>query len=91
MDFNHLIPELKDWNNGKGIDIESWIGCIGNFQEAIGYSVIFWPTFVEIEGCIVRECVPRDNVLQWLKQCKGDCKSAEAMINHFHIEGLHHV
>lgn len=51
-DFNLLIPELKDWNNGQGIDIESWIGCMGDFEKAIGYSVIFWPSFVEIEGCV---------------------------------------
>ena len=25
-DFNKLIPELKDWNNGNGIDVQSWIG-----------------------------------------------------------------
>ena len=50
IDFNKLIPELKDWNNGKGIDIYSWIGCVGDFQKAIGYSVIFWPEFIEIDG-----------------------------------------
>jgi hypothetical protein len=90
MDFNHLIPELKDWNDGNGIDIQSWIGFTGNFQEAIGYSVIFWPTFVEIEGCIVREGIPRDNVLLWLKHFKGDRERVEAMVNHLHIEALHY-
>ena len=90
MDFNHLIPELKDWNDGKGIDIQGWIGFIGNFQEAIGYSVIFWPTFVEIEGCTVREGIPRDNVLLWLKHFKGDRERVEAMVNHLHIEDLHY-
>jgi len=90
MDFNNLIPELKDWNDGNGIDIRSWIGFTGNFQEAIGYSVIFWPTFVEIEGCIVREGIPRDNVLLWLKHFKGDRERVEAMVNHLHIEDLHY-
>lgn len=94
MDFNHLIPELKDWNDGKGIDIQSWIGIIGNFQKAIGYSAIFWPTFVEIEGCIVRGGIPPENVLRanvllWLKQFKGDRIRVEAMVNHLHIEDLH--
>ncbi|HSA77298.1 MAG TPA: hypothetical protein VLG72_00365 [Nitrospirota bacterium] len=46
-DFNKLIPELSDWNNGKGIDVVSWIGCVGDFQKAIGYSVMFWPHFEE--------------------------------------------
>lgn len=90
-DFSQLIPELKDWNNGNGIDVESWIGCMGNFRKAIGYSAIFWPTFVEVEGCIVRACTPRENVLEWLEQCKGDRSGVEAGINHLHLFGLHHM
>lgn len=39
-DFAKLIPELPDWNNGKGIDVESWIDCIGTFQLAVGYSTL---------------------------------------------------
>lgn len=90
-DFNQLIPELKDWNNGKGIDIESWIACVGNFQEAIGYSVIFWPSFNEIEGCIVREGVSREIVLKWLNLCHGNKRRAEETINHLHLHDLHHT
>ena len=41
-----MLPELAEWNNGKGIDLKSWIGCSGNFRLAIGYSAIFWPRFV---------------------------------------------
>jgi hypothetical protein len=54
-DYTKLIPELPDWNNGKGIDVESWIDCTGNFQLAVGYSTLFWPRFVEFEDCVLRE------------------------------------
>lgn len=90
-DFEQLIPELKDWNNGKGIDVESWIGCVGDFQKAIGYSTVFWPAFAEVEGCIVREGVTSKNVLDWLEQCKGDRAGVEATINHLHLQDLHHA
>lgn len=40
-DFSDLILELPRWNNGDGIDAESWIGCVGNYELAIGYSLIF--------------------------------------------------
>ena len=53
-DFNKLIPEMRDWNNGAGIDVRSWIGCSGSFELAIGYSTIFWPEFVEIERYVLR-------------------------------------
>jgi hypothetical protein len=39
--FSALIPELKDWNNGAGIDAEGWVECVGNYPLAIGYSLIF--------------------------------------------------
>lgn len=90
-DFNQLIPELKDWNDGRGIDVQSWIGCVGDFQKAIGYSTIFWPRFVEIEGCVLRGGLDLENVQQWLKQCGGNCSAAEATINHLHLEDLHYV
>ena len=61
-DFHKLIPELKDWNNGNGIDVQSWIQCVGSFQKAIGYSTMFWPEFVEIEGCVVRAGIPKESV-----------------------------
>lgn len=90
-DYNILIPELKDWNNGKGIDVRSWIGCVGNYQTAIGYSTMFWPEFVEIEGCVVRAGIPEENVRQWLMQCNGNPNCAEAAINHVHLNDLFHI
>ena len=48
-DFNKLIPELPSWNNGRGIKAYTWIGCIGNYEHAIGYSTFFWPDFIEFE------------------------------------------
>ena len=50
-----MLPELAEWNNGKGIDLESWVGCSGNFRLAIGYAAIFWPRFVLFEDYILRE------------------------------------
>ena len=90
-DYNKLIPELKDWNNGKGIDVESWIGCVGNFQKAIGYSAIFWPQFVEREGCVVNASVSIKNLKEWIVQCKGNLHAVEATVNHLHISDLHHT
>lgn len=25
--FTALIPEMLDWNNGKGINVKSWVAC----------------------------------------------------------------
>jgi hypothetical protein len=54
-DFSELIPELPSWNDGGGIDAESWIGCVGNYQLAVGYTLIFWPRFVRFDDYVLRE------------------------------------
>jgi hypothetical protein len=90
VDFSTLIPELPDWNNGAGINVHSWIGCSGDFQKAIGYSTIFWPEFIEVDGCIVLADTPPDNVARWLNQTKGDKQAAEAVMNHLHLRDLHY-
>ena len=30
-----LVPETSEWNTGRGIDLRSWIGCVGNIEYAI--------------------------------------------------------
>jgi hypothetical protein len=50
-----MSAELGAWNNGAGIDLESWIGCEGRFSLAVDYATVFWPQFVEFDGYILRE------------------------------------
>ena len=44
-EFARLIPELAAWNDGRGIDIKSWLGCIGRFDRCVAYTTLFWPAF----------------------------------------------
>jgi hypothetical protein len=52
FDYAELIPELKAWNNGAGIDIHSWIGCEGDYEPLIGYGCLLWPKFIEYDDCV---------------------------------------
>ena len=88
-DLSALIPELKSWNSGKGVDIETWISCEGDHKHLIGYAQILWPDFVEHDGCIfLGGSIDEDNYRAWLAQTKGDKKRVEAVINHRHIVDL---
>jgi len=87
-DFEQLIPELPDWNNGKGIDIEAWIGCEGDFRHAIGYSVIFWPRFTAVEQYVLREPFSVESLRGFERQRQGDIRSVEAVMNHLHIADI---
>jgi hypothetical protein len=86
IDFTDLIPELKDWNGGTGIDIESWIGCEGDYKHLIGYARILWPDFTEHDGCIFQgDSVDEENYRAFLAQTKGNKTAVEKVLNHRHI------
>jgi hypothetical protein len=83
-DFNQLIPEMRDWNNGNGIDIDSWIQCMADHKVLVGCARILWPEFVEREGCIF--LAQKDgSYTGWLKRAKENKKAAEATANHIHV------
>jgi hypothetical protein len=86
IDFNALIPDLKAWNNGKGIDIDSWIQCVANHKVLVGCARILWPGFVEHDGCILLgDSVDEANYQAFLKQANGDKRSVETVMNHQHV------
>jgi hypothetical protein len=83
-----LIPELADWNDGKGIDVRSWISCVGNYEHAIGYTEIFWPSFEYYDGCIFFKGFSKSNYHEWLENQKGNKLAVQAVVNHTHILDL---
>jgi hypothetical protein len=86
-----MLAELSAWNNGKGIDLESWVGCKGNFRLAVGYSTIFWPRFVLFENYILREGFNLDSLRGFERQQKGNKRAVEAVMNHLHIADIQYV
>ncbi|PQZ78623.1 MULTISPECIES: hypothetical protein [unclassified Brevundimonas] len=84
-----LIPDAKLWNNGRGIDLESWIAMNGNYDLAVGYSLLFWPEFVEIDDYVLRQGSTEANLREWEKR-GGGRKAIEAVINHIHIADIHY-
>jgi hypothetical protein len=87
-DYSLLIPDLPNWNNGNGIDVDGWLGYMGKFQLMIAFSQLFWPDFVELDGCVFRYEVDPGNYDAWLNTTKGNKASVEAVINHRHILDL---
>ncbi len=88
IDYSQLIPELPDWNNGNGIDVDSWLGCKGDFQLAIAFTRLFWPSFVEHDGCVLFAGFSPTTYSDFLASCNGDRAAVEAVMNHQHILDL---
>lgn len=85
-----MTPELESWNNGEGIDLEGWVGCVGNFQLAVGYITIFWPEFIEFEEYILRKGFSEEALRGFEDQEKRNKLTVEAVMNHLHIADIQH-
>ncbi|HEX8667345.1 MAG TPA: hypothetical protein VF727_03125 [Allosphingosinicella sp.] len=88
-DFDLLIPELRLWNDGEGIPAGEWIGCVGTYPLAIGYSLIFWPRFVRFEEYVLREGFCEDALRAFEQQPGSTRTSVEWVMNHVHPIDIH--
>lgn len=86
--WSTLLPQLKEWNNGKGIEPDDWIAYIGEIEHAIGFSTIFWPEFVLFSDCIFIGDMDEYTFNKWYKHCKNDEKALECTVNHRHVADL---
>jgi hypothetical protein len=86
--FDDLIPELTDWNNGQRVNILTWLHAVGDYKQAIAYGELYWPTFVEHDGCVFRASIDDEVYRTFLEQTGGDKSSTEMVINHIHIIDL---
>jgi hypothetical protein len=66
-----------------------WLYATGSVEQALGYSELFWPEFVEHEGCILLERVPA-SFNSWAESLQEPSK-VEAMLNHRHVSDLFHA
>jgi hypothetical protein len=85
-----MKAELAAWNNGKGISLEAWVGCEGNFSLAVGYASIFWPEFVEFKGYLLRKGFSETSLSGFESQKNSTRKSTEWAMNHLHIADIQH-
>lgn len=86
-----MKARLGAWNNGKGIDLESWVGCEGSFSMAVGYAAIFWPGFVRYNDYILREGFSKDALKGFEAQNQDNRKAVEVVMNHLHIADIQHL
>jgi len=83
-----LVPETRDWNGGNGIDLPSWIGCVGSFQHAIAYGELFWPDYEVHDGCVFFAGFSEESYRGFMQQTSGNRQAVEAVMNHCHILDL---
>jgi hypothetical protein len=89
MNASDLLPELKDWNGGRGITPEDWLYCgMVSSELTTAISVLFWPTFQAFEGYVLREGFSLKHVRDWERVDGSTRKMVEATVNTLHIDDL---
>lgn len=89
MQINDLFPELTAWDDGEGISVRSWIDIVGSHKHAIAYTTLFWPVFIEYDGCVFfKDRFSKDSYDGFLAQTEGNRQAVEALMNHIHINDL---
>lgn len=84
-----LIPEARKFEWVDDLTPTGWLAHVGSLGQAIAYAELFWPEFVEHEGCILLAFrLDAANLRQWLEATGGERRAAEAVINHTHILDL---
>jgi hypothetical protein len=86
--LSQLVPETQEWNDGHGIDLLAWIGCVGSTKHAIAYGELFWPDFVEFDGCVLFAGFNEESYRGFMSQTGGDRRAVEAVMNHRHITDI---
>jgi hypothetical protein len=91
LPFEDLDSEFEKWGLNKNDPdvLETWITSSGSLAGLAAYAEVLWPRFLEHQGCVIREgAFSEEGFTSWLKECKGDQTSVEAVMNHVHIRDL---
>jgi hypothetical protein len=83
-----LIAGLDEWSPGP-VTPEQWIGMMGNYDLAVGYSFVFWPSFVRFEGFVLRQGFSEAALRAFEHSTGGDRAAVEWLMNHVHIVDIH--
>lgn len=85
------LPWVKQWQEAFGGTPGIWdyLAQEGSLTLALAFAALFWPSFVEIQGCVLLcDRYQPKNFQQWWDQLEGRVSQIEAMINHIHLWDL---
>jgi len=85
------LPRLSEWQSlvERPFSLSDLLKQDGNLDLAVAFAQLFWPTFTEIDGCILRkEQYDPDSFQSWMHSTNGDRRQIESVLNHLHIYDL---
>jgi hypothetical protein len=82
------LPKAAEWRAsfGGSPGLLDFLGEQGGATMAVAFAGLFWPSFVEVRGCVVLEERHDERTFEeWWRKLEGDCAAIEEVINHFHL------
>lgn len=90
-----MQAELSNWNDGVGVDLDSWVGCMGSFSLAVGYAAVFCPDCTLFKDYILRGAPLSEQTIKVLRGLAArpcsTAQSVEAVMNHLHPDSLQYL
>ncbi|THF67964.1 hypothetical protein E7T06_18610 [Deinococcus sp. Arct2-2] len=85
------LPRLKVQQElwGEQFDLSEYLNKKGNRDLAVAFASLFWPQFIEVDGCILRaENYDPVSFQNWMKSTEGNRSQVESVLNHLHVYDL---
>src|SRR4051794_41899065 len=81
------LPQVQAWSAGsQDFSPSGFMMANVTVSEAAVLSTIFWPDFVEFQGCVFLDFkFDEKGVNNWLDQLKGGLRGVEAVVNQVHL------
>ncbi len=82
------LPAIRQWVSQYGGKMGIWdyLSQQGGASLAVACSYLFWPSFIEVNGCVLlEERYEPENFHEWWERLSGNIPEVEDMINHVHL------
>ncbi|MGH8603178.1 MAG: hypothetical protein ACREXR_10515 [Gammaproteobacteria bacterium] len=82
------LPAIRQWGFRYGGKTGVWdyLARQGGASLAVACSYLFWPSFVEVNGCVLlEERYEPENFREWWERLSGNIPEVESVINHVHL------
>jgi hypothetical protein len=83
-----VFQQYKQENESWIPDFDTWsyLNLRADADLAAAFTKLFWPDFVEVEGCVLlKRAYSPESFQEWMERFQGDERRVEATMNHVHI------
>ncbi len=86
--YQRYKQENASWLS-QDFTIWNYLTYRADLEMAVAFSKLFWPDFIEVDGCVLlAEHYSSANFQSWKERYAGEMHRIEAVINHAHVYDL---